>query len=98
MGKIDYAQLADDLDEAGDGPTVAEVARLSRQDARIVQLLELLARPQVAPSVNVAPNVVVPEPTVTVQLVPAKAKGWDFEFVRNADGTVQRVIARELQG
>jgi hypothetical protein len=94
MGKIDFAQLADDLDGVDGGPTVAEVTRARRQEELLVQVLQALARPQAAPSVSVSPQVTVPEPTVTVQFTPKPVTRWSFEFVRNADGTIQRVIAQ----
>lgn len=94
MAKLDYTKLAEDLDDAGEGPTVAEALRQRQMSELLVKVLEALARPAATPSVTVSPQVNVPEASVAVQVAQPAPRAWTFEFVRNPDGTVQRVLAQ----
>ena len=99
----DISQLADEIDSLPDeGMTVAESRRQDNTTSLMEKVLEALARPQVAPVVQVAapvmpsiafPEISIPPAQVTVQ--PSKqVLDWTFTFERNPDGTIKSIRAK----
>lgn len=99
MAAIDYTALADELDGADSGPTVAQQQR----DSKMLDLMEKLLTSQPAqqnqPVIHVAaPNIDVPPAQVVVQPSPAPARcAWRFEFERNEDGTIKSITANPIE-
>lgn len=94
--KLDLSQLIDDsLDD--DGPSLADVAQQAKTLQLMQALLDNMGRPQPTPQIHVAAAQVA-APQVIMQPAPqTKPCGWNFEFVRNKDGTIKSINATPLE-
>ena len=90
---VDFTALANKAASSGRGPTVGDTRRAQQQTDLMAQLLTVLANPVQPP----APQITMPEipaPQVIVQPTPERAPvAWQFDFVRNADGSIQSIKA-----
>jgi len=96
---IDYAALSEELAQESDSPssqTVGEKLRAQRMDDLLTKVLEALTsqRELPAPVINV-PEQAVPQVVVNTPPAPPPVS-WKFSFVRNADGTIQDIIAKPI--
>jgi hypothetical protein len=82
------------LSESSKKLSLKEAKKAEYMERLLVRALEAVARPQLAPQVTVNADVAKPQVDVILQPpVVEKVQQWFFDFERNKDGTVKRIVA-----